>query len=238
MKCWYVVLLVSIFACAILAAPPTPVFPSAGRTGFHFVDTTNRTEDSFGEWHFSTALNAERTFAINREFYAIDLRLYDTKKHYVVHINRDRQSKCFISAETDKLDLPVFTDYKFVRTFNRDGYTLDEWNNAAEKTDYIDVDKTEVPVEFRTNTSFLSFPIFEVGPQPSNIFDIPKECNGAIPVLRKTSNLLGGCSLIHKIECAGHIAECAAECCMGDCVVDPACIVCLAGAYETCKHCF
>jgi len=50
--------------------------------------------------------------------------------------------------------------------------------------------------------------------------------------------LLGSCSWAHRAECAAVIVGCAAACCGGGCVVDPACIGCMGGLFATCSPCF
>jgi hypothetical protein len=156
-------------------------------------------------------------------------------KLYVVTVPHGKKASCVSGPLSGTIPIENFSNYTFERSFDLAGETVDVWfrKEANETVKYLDYQTTEDPLEFSSETTRMLFLHYRGVPPPASEFAIPATCNH----MSETTPILG-CSTWDKIKCGAIIAACAAACCAGGCVVDPACIGCLGDAYETCKSCF
>jgi len=174
----------------------------------------------------------------------ITLRRYDLHKtYYIERHHKGKNPICLAADLTGNLDVPSFANWTFTGTHIHDGLTVDSWKEptSSNPTTYMDYETTDkgkdIPFEFLNEDMRLRFFNFNPMKLPASVFDVPSVCpseNNPMALEEK----VGGCSFVHKLECAGIIALCTVACCAGECIIDPDCISCLGSAYEKCKGCF
>lgn len=71
-----------------------------------------------------------------------------------------------------------------------------------------------------------------------HLMNIKPDKNHNCPKTGTFAELSLGCAWYDYIACAGVITACGAACCVGACIEEPACPVCLGGMFDTCKDCF
>ena len=56
--------------------------------------------------------------------------------------------------------------------------------------------------------------------------------------IHSTFRFLWILNTISTRRCGGTVVECGVECCLGSCIADYMCMVCLGELYEECKQCW
>jgi len=233
--------LIAVFVIACYAAPPTPSFPSAFKTGFDYRSKDDNKTNSYGKWEFSLPLKSESFLHYFHDSEVEYLRRYDTGKQYQVVREVHGKATCHISTLDGSLSAPNFSNYTYTGTVHFQGHQLDEWTNTKDPSgteyfyDYSDASHN--PYEFVDSHGEFIFHDWAPGTQSSAEFAVPRECN-TTSVAKSEIQAPMSCSFTHKLACAAILAGCGAACCLGACIEDPGCWGCMGGLYETCKDCF